>query len=395
MNIRTTLRRSVIFYVLSLLCVPGAHSEGLKGRFGIGGFGGEGIPLGMSRLTDQTDVGSGAGGTIRYGLSKNWAMSASYENIYLQNGVRREPLTLSALYYHHPEKHWTPVGEFGVGAAASTPSGPFTNFSLKAGIGAEVFLTRMFAIGPQLNFHYISDTGKAPFPAVVMVPGVIALLYFGGDESPATAAAPATIPVMTLVPAQVALDPGQVQQFQAKGEPSVGWSIQPALGTISEAGLYTAPAEIAFPESVQITAISRADASRTASSVVQLKPPATAPQEVSIRLEILFDTGKDVVKPDFDRELKKLADFLKSYSHTTAQIEGHTDNTGGTNFNKLLSQRRADSVKNALISRLGIEASRLTAVGYGPDKPIADNTSAEGRAKNRRVVAVVKTTVQP
>jgi hypothetical protein len=173
-----------------VFCVSLAYPEGMKGKWGIGGFGAEAVPLGVSELRDRGDVGSDAGGTVRYGLTPQWAMGASYENIHLQNDIRREPMTLSALYYHHPEKRWTPVGEFGLGAAASDSGGPFTNFSIKAGIGAEVFLSKMFAIGPQLNFHYITATGKAPFRSIVMSPGLIAVLYFGGSGIAPTTAQP-------------------------------------------------------------------------------------------------------------------------------------------------------------------------------------------------------------
>jgi OOP family OmpA-OmpF porin len=69
-------------------------------------------------------------------------------------------------------------------------------------------------------------------------------------------------------------------------------------------------------------------------------------------------------------------------------IEGHTDNVGGAKYNEKLSQKRAESVKKYLVDRFGIAVSRLTAKGYGLTKPIADNKTAAGRQKNRRVEAV-------
>ncbi|MCB1657483.1 MAG: OmpA family protein, partial [Pseudomonadales bacterium] len=70
-------------------------------------------------------------------------------------------------------------------------------------------------------------------------------------------------------------------------------------------------------------------------------------------------------------------------------IEGHTDSSGNPAKNKVLSQARAAAVMNMLISDYGIEASRLTAVGYGASKPVASNATAEGKAQNRRVIAVL------
>ncbi|MFY7651246.1 MAG: OmpA family protein, partial [Chitinophagaceae bacterium] len=65
-------------------------------------------------------------------------------------------------------------------------------------------------------------------------------------------------------------------------------------------------------------------------------------------------------------------------------IEGHTDNVGRAASNKALSQKRADSIKKYIVEK-GVSADRITAIGYGMEKPIAENTSLEGRSKNRRV----------
>jgi OOP family OmpA-OmpF porin len=117
-------------------------------------------------------------------------------------------------------------------------------------------------------------------------------------------------------------------------------------------------------------------------------------EEVGIELEVLFDTNKAVVKPQYLDNVKKVADFMRLYANTTADIEGHTDSKGSATLNKKLSQRRADAVREALVSKFGIDASRLRAIGYGKDRPIADNKTEAGRQKNRRVVAVVRAMVQ-
>ncbi len=119
-------------------------------------------------------------------------------------------------------------------------------------------------------------------------------------------------------------------------------------------------------------------------------PQLKADEKVSIQLNVLFDTGKAVVKPDFDTEIKKVADFMNNYPEVKAEIEGHTDNVGAEAMNVSLSQKRADAVSQALSTKFGIAASRLSAKGYGSAKPIADNKTVEGKAKNRRVIATIE-----
>ncbi len=113
---------------------------------------------------------------------------------------------------------------------------------------------------------------------------------------------------------------------------------------------------------------------------------------VTIRLEVLFDFDKSVVKPEYYPEIKKVADFMKQYPMTDTVIEGHTDSVGTAAYNLSLSQRRAEAVRQVLIDQFKVDASRLTSVGYGEERPIADNRTAEGRQLNRRVVAVVSAT---
>ena len=118
--------------------------------------------------------------------------------------------------------------------------------------------------------------------------------------------------------------------------------------------------------------------------------PKCAPTLVTITLDVEFDTNKAIVKDEYRNEIKKVADFMKTYPNTTAVIEGHTDNVDTAEYNQKLSEARANSVRQYLIDNFGIKASRLTAVGYGETKPIASNKTEEGRQKNRRVQAVIK-----
>ena len=103
---------------------------------------------------------------------------------------------------------------------------------------------------------------------------------------------------------------------------------------------------------------------------------------------IYFEVGKANIDTAFSTDLDKLIQFLKDNPETRLEIQGHTDNTGSLNLNNNLSQSRANSVVDYL-TKNGIDRNQLTAKGYGPSLPVADNATAEGRTKNRRVVMKV------
>ncbi|MES2919682.1 MAG: OmpA family protein [Pseudomonadota bacterium] len=112
-------------------------------------------------------------------------------------------------------------------------------------------------------------------------------------------------------------------------------------------------------------------------------------QQVAIEMNVKFATGKADIEGDASAEIQKVADFMSKYPTVNVTIEGHTDSRGNAAKNKALSQKRADAVK-AEIVKLGVDAARLAAVGYGAERPVADNATEAGRAQNRRVVASAK-----
>ncbi len=108
-----------------------------------------------------------------------------------------------------------------------------------------------------------------------------------------------------------------------------------------------------------------------------------------IALYINFDTGKADIKPESEGIVDQIALLLKDNPDLQVSIEGHTDNVGDPKANKTLSERRAKAVAAAVTAK-GVEAGRMTTVGWGQEKPVADNRSEDGRAKNRRVEIVKK-----
>ena len=103
---------------------------------------------------------------------------------------------------------------------------------------------------------------------------------------------------------------------------------------------------------------------------------------------ILFATGKAELQPESRPVLKEIAETLKQHADLKILIEGHTDNVGAPSGNLSLSEARAAAVKTALVSQFGADGNRITTKGFGDTKPAAPNTTAEGRAQNRRVELV-------
>ena len=103
---------------------------------------------------------------------------------------------------------------------------------------------------------------------------------------------------------------------------------------------------------------------------------------------IYFDTGSDTIRPESSPTLKEIAQMLMDHPELKLTIEGHTDNVGDAAANQTLSEKRAEAVRNALVATYKVDAGRLTTRGLGATKPVAPNTTPEGRQTNRRVELV-------
>lgn len=127
--------------------------------------------------------------------------------------------------------------------------------------------------------------------------------------------------------------------------------------------------------------------------IIEPEPQAEQEQEqepLSLRLDIKFDNNKSNIKPEYFQEVARASEFLAQYPTLNAVVEGHTDAKGDDRYNQLLSQRRADAVRFALINQQNIDPARIQSVGYGESRPIADNDTEYGREQNRRVVVVAQ-----
>lgn len=111
---------------------------------------------------------------------------------------------------------------------------------------------------------------------------------------------------------------------------------------------------------------------------------------VAVTLHINFATNSNKIVGNYNDEMKEFSAFLNANPTLKVEIQGHTDSKGSATYNKKLSQRRADSVVKELSTKYGVDGSRLTAVGYGEEQPIAPNDTPENMFKNRRIDSVVK-----
>ncbi|MCI1728382.1 MAG: OmpA family protein [Chiayiivirga sp.] len=102
-----------------------------------------------------------------------------------------------------------------------------------------------------------------------------------------------------------------------------------------------------------------------------------------------FASGGAALLPEARANLQRVVEFVQRFPGKPVLIEGHTDSQGSANANQVLSQKRADAVRAALVED-GIEVARLSVSGVGEDRPVADNASANGRARNRRVEIIVQ-----
>lgn len=349
------------------------RAEDLTGRVGVGGIALAGFPLGQKSVKDQAkDVGPIFGGLVQYGLNKHWGVGVSYENFDAGHGIRVEPIILQAIHRCMPESRLSPTLALGLGASRGVDVNKFNHFAAKVGLGLDYFVTPDVAVGPQVNYHYVSESDSS----IRHLHGIgagLAASYFFGKPSAAPVAAPAPV-----VKAPVDTDGDGVfdPSDRCPGTPK-GVAVDGNGCPLDSDGDGVLDYQDKCPNTPQGALVDKDGC------------PQKPPEKVSIELKVLFDTAKAEIKPEFNDEIKKVADFMKSYPATQAEIEGHTDNVGSEASNVSLSQRRADAVKQYLAEKLGVDAARLSSKGYGPNNPVADNATAEGRSKNRRVVATL------
>ncbi|AKH69114.1 outer membrane protein/peptidoglycan-associated (lipo)protein [Spongiibacter sp. IMCC21906] len=268
-------------------------------------------------------------------------------------------------YYKHADSKWVPYSAFGIGHAEINPetgaSDVYTQMNL--GGGVRYLLDDNWSIRGDARYFYGNDNETSD--------GIFSIgvsYAFGGSPAPAPAPAAPTdsdadgvadgVDQCPNTPAGVAVDArGCALDKDGDGVPN-------------------------YRDKCPNTPAGR--------QVDKFGCKFVLKQTESIKLEINFPLDSDAIPAAYRGELEKVASFMKKFGGVKAVVEGHADSTGAAAYNKQLSQRRADAVRNALVRDYGIASDRLAAVGYGEERPIASNSTSEGRRANRRVVAVME-----
>jgi OOP family OmpA-OmpF porin len=170
------------------------------------------------------------------------------------------------------------------------------------------------------------------------------------------------------------------------------YQIDDAVGNTGDVDLFSLGVVFRFfgtaPAATRAAAHHTSAAPPRAAPVLVIVPAPETVKYCSI-LDIEFEIDAGDIQREEQEKLAVVGTFLKKYPDTTAVIEGHTDNVGTPEHNLALSQRRADNVVNYLADAQQVARSRLSAVGYGDTRPLADNGTQEGMRKNRRIDAVI------
>lgn len=329
----------------------------LEGRFGIGGGAGWAIPILGNDFDEEADEDFTYNFHGKYHFTSPNALEFNFSRYDFEgNNIGAKSYDLMFTNSLSPRSRFTTILGLGAGAVdfSNLPQEESLKLALKARAGFQYALSQDIYATALVDYVFIN---KMPGEAEnlsgevhALAPQMNLTFYFGAPKEKShaqPAPAPAPVPVVAaVVPGTLDSDADGVIDAKDKC---------PGTEAGMEVNGYGCKVE----------------------------------EKANIKVEVLFATGSAKVSEDSIASIEELAAFLNEHKDTTAEIQGHTDNTGSDKVNRELSQKRADSVKAYLIEKLGINATRLTSYGYGETKPMAENTTSEGRRENRRVVAEI------
>lgn len=317
------------------------------------------------------------------------------------------------LYHFRPDQKFVPYIAAGLAGMNlkgnnSYPETSKTKGVVDYGLGFKYFVTEDMAWRADVR-GLLYSYGKDDQHAIEYTTGVY--IPFGGTPAVSKLADPPPAPVVvtpvvvppppptpqaTLSALPASIMKGQSSTLSWTSQDATSCDILPAIGSVQTQG----STDITPDNNTIYTLTCKGEggtAKSTATVAVTVPPPPVVvaqPSAAAVRfcnkpaiIMINFDVDKYDIKPQYHGELKTVGDFLKEFPTSHGEIAGHTDSTHTKEYNQKLSERRANSVKQYIIKNFGIAPERITSRGYGKDKPIADNKTTAGRAKNRRIEA--------
>jgi OOP family OmpA-OmpF porin len=375
---------------LAVLLALGLFAAGVRagdatGRLGLGGAGGWSGAIAPKDAKQLTDEDTFASGWLRFGVAPKTELILSYDAIGLDyddttfNRSEARPLTLG-LWQSFGDGAWRPFLTVGVGAAELRRFDLKTEtaFAAQGGVGTELFLARWLSVGVIGRLHWVGKQKEDyGIEATMWTVGGMGNIFFGGKG-----ATPAPAPVPVAAPAPV---PAPVVIADADGD-----GVADAADKCPDTAAGTPVNVDGCPRDTDMDGVIDAlDKCPGTAAGVLVNAEGCPAEKVTVSLSVKFDSGKADVKPEYEPQIATVAEFMKRFPNTTVVIEGHTDSVGSKAGNTALSQKRADAVRAVLVEKLGVDAGRISAQGFGPAQPLADNATPAGRATNRRVVAAI------
>ncbi len=343
---------------------------------------------------------------LSLGLGYNLTEQAALEAVYSQTNAdgesaadsdaRVRTFRLDALYHFMPEKTLVPYLAIGVGEINTKydVGGRDRNLLANVGAGVKYFVAEEFAL--RADVRSLLDF---PDPEKSLMYSAGLFFQFGGGAAAPAPVAMEKTPAKEMAPAAPADSDGDgvtddLDQCPASPQGSPVNSVGCPLDSDGDGVADHMDKCPATPQGAPVNKVGCPLDSDGDGVADYMDKCLGTPSGVSVdavgcptklSLQINFGHDSNKIGPEFDGEISKAAQCINDYPGNLVYIDGHTDSQGAAEYNQQLSERRATAVKNRLVEKFNIPASRMTARGFGETTPVADNGTKEGRFQNRRV----------